>query len=90
MTHPLKQRINQLTSHELDDLASVLGAVLHETGRHAQFLLSEEGRQIEDWGDEDAVTTARITVLSKVLGVDPPTKKLVVHHSDFDSLAMAG
>jgi hypothetical protein len=31
-------------------------------------------RQIEDWGDEDAVTTARITVLSKVLGVDPPTK----------------
>ena len=74
MTHPLKQRFNKLTSQELDDLASVLGAVLHETGRHAKWLLSEEGRQIEDWGDEDAVTTARITVLSKVLGVDPPTK----------------
>ena len=74
MTHPLKQRFNKLTSQELDDLASVLGAVLHETGRHAKWLLSEEGRQIEDWGDEDAVTTARITVLSKVLGIDPPTK----------------
>ena len=74
MTHPLKQRFNQLTSQELDDLASVLGAVLHETGQHAKWLLSEEGRQTKDWGDEDAVTTTRITVLSKVLGIDPPTK----------------
>ena len=46
--------------------------MLHETGQHAKWLLSEEGRQTKDWSDEDAVTTARITVLSKVLGVDPP------------------
>jgi hypothetical protein len=74
MTHPLKQRFNKLTSQELDALESVLMSVLHETGRHAQFLLSEEGLQQEDWGDDHAETTAWITILSKVFGVDPPTK----------------
>ena len=72
MAHPLKLRFNKLSNQELDDLASVLGAVLHETEQHAAWLLTEEGRQLEDWRDEDAVTTARITVLSKVLGLSPP------------------
>jgi hypothetical protein len=74
MAHPLKQRINQLTNAELDDLESVLGAVLHGAQEDAAWLLTEEGRQVEDWEGDDAVTTAYITILNKVLGIEPPVK----------------
>ena len=71
MTHPLKQQFDRLSNQQLNDLESVLFAVLQETEQHAAWLLTEEGRQLEDWADEDAATTARMMVLCKILGVGP-------------------
>jgi hypothetical protein len=72
MTHALRDRLDQLSDQELDQLESVLGVVLHDAELRAEWLLTELGRQVDDWEGEDAVTTAWITILSKALGVDPP------------------
>ena len=73
MTHPLKQRINKLTSHQLDQLESVLGAVLHQTELRAEALQASAGQhwQEEQWPADHAVADMWIAILRKALGVEP-------------------
>jgi hypothetical protein len=73
MTHPLKRTFDRLSEEELDDLESVLTAVLQEAEEHAEYLLTEEARRADknDWEDANATTQMRIVVLQKVLGLEP-------------------
>jgi hypothetical protein len=73
MVHPLKQRIVRLTDHELDNLESVLGAVLHETEQRVSMLMANQPDDDDDheWSDTHAAANLRIMVLSKALGVEP-------------------
>jgi hypothetical protein len=74
MTHPLKRTLDRLSEEDLDDLESVLTAVLQEAEEHAEYLLTEEAQQADknDLEDANATTQMRIVVLQKVLGVEPP------------------
>ena len=60
-----------LPRNEREELLHHVKCSLADVNRMYGQVLFDDEDDLDDWGDKDAATTARITVLSTVLGVDP-------------------